>query len=376
MNEILKSKPTHMLASVLTSFLNPSEESIKRYHLKKNHYNSECYPEEYGGAFYNSASNRMSLFLTNPDGANEFLSLIDMSYIDIVQVQYPLYYLLNCLKNVSDFGSHWISSACVIQKDNKIHISCPSEEAERKTKIQIEELSINKDVIVFDPISPPAKPMSIIKAGKPIYRNGTAYGGTVCCNAYRLQSQQYGIVTCRHVVFSSTNYLVDENNTIVGSNFNYYHLGGSSDCIFVPFSGYNWSQNAGYICHTNSSLYGKIYATTYVVSSFEGDTIVKYGKATGKTTGTIISTACTSDSMTYPDGLGQITLYDMVKSSNNIQGGDSGGPVGFEITYNGSKYLNLLGMATAGVDNSYTLSCKITNVIGALGISVFTNPLS
>lgn len=88
-----------------------------------------------------------------------------------------------------------------------------------------------------------------------------------------------------------------------------------------------------------------------------GDQVLKSGRTTGLTTGTVIAMAVTVSVAGFPGG--SLIFEDCFMVEGAVRGGDSGSAV---IAGDG----RLLGLLFAGVEDEFYVACKASNILKAL----------
>ncbi len=189
-----------------------------------------------------------------------------------------------------------------------------------------------------------------------------AYGGrlatssagnwTVGFNA-KDSNGNFGVVTCGHAV-SLGDSVYNEDNKKIGTVANRSH-GSTIDASFIPFSNtlfVKW-QETQYVSYPNSSIYPNISSVATSNQFVEGARVERYGIATDKTVGTIVTPNVNINGGSANPSYTNAFLY-----SNAPDIGDSGGPI--LLSTGTPKSLRYL----AGINSAYI---DFTD-IGRLGI--------
>lgn len=318
------------------------------------------YPDNYAGACYNANDDgKLDIYLTNKE-KEDYIAFFEDDEINIHLVDFSLDELIEAQNKISPYMSKYnIEGIGLYQKDNVLKISYNEEFSESYFKELLVDLAINEQMIEFEGNESIVDTAATVPSGS---RIDISQYGTVGFNAYRSQTKQYGIVTAGHLLkdVSNSTTIRDSSNRVIntrGSSIVYNNANDVVDCAFVPFNGsYGWRTTTNY---NNSGYTGNIIGSNYVHSTLEGTQVVKYGATTGKETGTILSTS-------YNGNMGGLYKYDYILCSNHNEGGDSGGPIGIES--NGD--LTLVALTCNRNNNYETFGCKITNVIGRLGVNI------
>lgn len=165
-----------------------------------------------------------------------------------------------------------------------------------------------------------------------------------------------GYVISGHVGHSNGTLLYYSGTSIGGVQYNSYYNGSTADAAFVLSNG-----NFG----RTSAVYtgGKIISASTVALP-TGTTVVKSGKATGQTVGSITSINQTSTS-------NGISFYNQTRTNYSSDNGDSGGPV--MVYYgisNGQTLYKLVGIHRASTD-SYAVFSPYANIWNEIGAVVY-----
>ena len=348
-------------------------------HLLNNKYNNDVYPENYGGAFYDSKSEKLNICLTSKslDYQN---SITNKDIVEYQEVKYSLTMLLNTMELIYEvMPKYHIDKVVLSQRKNRIIVYNTLNFKKDEFISFLSESKINLNCIIFSEEKIVVDNTTLtIPAGSALANDslGTKIA-TIGCNGYKLNGSQTikGVITAGHAYDPYRDYYTASGNYI-GDNADTFHkYENCYDAMFIPFKNQtNYNLTTRYINSTSSSpTMGNIDSLQYVYSGLEGETVAKYGMRSGRVTGEI--TEAFSSFMVH-ETVGNVTRYWTLKDFFDVDGlqisGDSGAPVGIETGSKPNKNMSLLGIATQGFDkipdsnNSYSRfsCCKATNING------------
>jgi hypothetical protein len=239
------------------------------------------------------------------------------------------------------------------QKLNKIII----EYSDKKTKeIVINHLqTINQyyaDTLIFKPVTKNNFDYlsDYAYGGSTIYYNGflgipTGHATMGFC-AYQNSTGKYGIVTNAHVAKASANTTYKLDGGIeIGKKLNSQQT-GTIDAAFIEISNPSLLPSPDIKMGDNNFWTLNIASPQYTI--IQGAPIVKSGKSSGVTYGTILYTDYTLQN-----------FYNCIKISNYATDGDSGSPV---VSNDSNQYL--LGLVFAkDSDETNTVVCRASNIL-------------
>ena len=165
-----------------------------------------------------------------------------------------------------------------------------------------------------------------------------------------------GYVISGHVGHPNGTLLYYSGTSIGGVQYNSYYNGSTADAAFVLSNG-----NFG---RTSAVYTGGRIISASTVALPTGTTVVKSGKATGQTVGSITSINQTSTS-------NGISFYNQTRTNYSSDNGDSGGPV--MVYYgisNGQTLYKLVGIHRSSTD-SYAVFSPYANIWNEIGAVVY-----
>ena len=165
-----------------------------------------------------------------------------------------------------------------------------------------------------------------------------------------------GYVISGHVGHPNGTPLYYSGTSIGGVQYNSYYNGSTADAAFVLSNG-----NFG---RTSAVYTGGRIISASTVALPTGTTVVKSGKATGQTVGSITSINQTSTS-------NGISFYNQTRTNYSSDNGDSGGPV--MVYYgisNGQTLYKLVGIHRSSTD-SYAVFSPYANIWNEIGAVVY-----
>lgn len=349
----------------------------KNYPIVKNNYNSECYPTNFGGAYYDREKEKLVFELTKETNTNQLEDFITSKNIIFHEVNYSLVSLLNYMEMIYKHLSEYKISKCSLNQRNQKITVYFSDDSKKDNFISfLKTVNIPLDIVYF----PNQKIIyqntaTTIAAGDGFAVNNKTgeLSVSIGCNAYRtsIGKTTYGILTAGHVYGTGYTYYT-RNGVLIGQARNCTHkYGDRYDAMFIPFTNQSdYSPTSKYlnIKASGNKIVGNITSIAYVSTALEGTLVSKYGMKTGRTTG-CITDANTTFSI---DG---IEFKDFFDASCFQLEGDSGCPIGIETGSAPNKEMEMLGIATQayrpqGDPTSFATCCKMTNIFGNIAFPV------
>lgn len=330
------------------------------------------YPSFYGGVYIDDAKNLViqvtdvtdeiiAYFGDIIDLDNVIFNEVDYSY-STLQDQYNI--ILNDVILPKTIPS--VNGISIVAKDNSVNIYVSEDNSTSIMPYSTESID---DFIMIDNVniindSVISSCSSVEPGSKLNMANSTSYRSV---GFWAIDSNgNYGIITAPHGTLS-----VGQQMTINGSTF-----GTTTKKVF------SGTVDVAFVQRTNSSftptrsITGVSYSINgYTTATPEGATVITVGATTGVQIGTVLSS---STSATYHDQ----TITDLLLTSTQVAGGDSGGIV-LKLSSDSKLYISGIMVAKrrtisssddpdAGAnDPGQCIACKFTNIQNALGISMY-----
>lgn len=366
------------LFNTSTSVYNESDHRLdENQKIVNNNYNSERYPVNFGGAYYDNEKDKLVYELTKETNTNQLENFVTSRNVIFQEVDYSLVNLLNFMETIynhlSEFG---ISKCSLTQKDQKIIVYFSNNSKKDEFVSFLKDAHIPLDVVYFpkEKVIYENTSTTIIAGDGFAINNKTGnLGVSIGCNAYKIVNGKnvYGILTAGHAYGTGYTYYT-RNGVVIGQARNCtYKYGNQYDAMFIPFtnqSDFNTTQKYLDIKASGNKIVGNIESIAYVSSSLEGTLVSKYGMATGKTAGYITA----ANSSFSVDGT---KFKDFFDASCFQLEGDSGCPIGIETGSIPTKKMEMLGIATqayrpVGQPTSSATCCKMTNIFGYIAFPI------
>lgn len=263
------------------------------------------------------------------------------SYNDLYYAQDVLYDKMEEFK---------IAQTYISDKDCNLTIATLDDSLRNTILEYLESVGSLSDFIVFEHADDIVQPHATIYAGYECvaiayvgYDN--EHAGTVGFAAS--YNGQYGIVTAAHAVQPNSTALVKDNDQDYHTGMvTYYNMGYVMDAAFIALTD-------GVTVSSNIYCGGQSRGSSGTASVTQGVEIVRGGRKTGCTYGTV-----TSSSVTVTSQSG--TFRDFFSISNQGVSGDSGGPIAVRST---NKLLGIYhGTGSTSSGESLAVACKYTSM--------------
>lgn len=341
---------------LMTSFKNRDITNVN-YVLNRNV--SEIFPEDYAGAFF-SDNNELNIFTTDKSDDEIYINFFDTTLLKIHKVEFSINDLINAQHSLLNLIKNKLVSY-VSQEKNRVVVICESEKVIEQIKNCLFNNSFNLSLFEFNigctSSEDTSEKMCLSGDGVSNPSKEVTPWGTVGFNAYDPINKTYGIVTAGHLCENDAPYLYDYNKKIVVGSVKKKIINDNVDCLYARFSSANiWTPSRFIYNFINKTKEGTITEVQGVSSLLEGTTVRKYGIKTGVNTGKVISAYFSVDE-----------LVNHIYCSNYNDHGDSGGPIG---KWDNSK-MTLYGLTRRLKENNYTIACKATAVLSALGLTLY-----
>lgn len=346
------------------------------------------YPDEYGGIYYDSESEMVTICLTDLDSSNYYKDFFKKSDIEFKEVEYNLDELNETYEYISDHMlQNNVTVSCVSEKTNTVEVAVQSDEDKEKLISFVKNNGFDSDLISFRKNQAPIEQDFVefstsdeATDNRNISTNNYAYSGsklycgynnnsyyyfrgTIGVNAYDPNTNSYGIITAGHVAdstcssYCNSSYVSFNNNSNVTALFS-----GNCDAAFIPFNSNNTFVASSSL--RNGNITTCVYDTQPIVSPYMvGIDVVKYGATTGRKEGTITSL---STSVTYANN---VVINDVIEYDMERAGGDSGAPMGIEYTNGNGLYF--MGVHSGG-SGTTCYATKLRNIENDLGVVIIT----
>lgn len=342
------------------------------------------YPDDYAGVYFNEFNdNKMTLLLTDFENLQYYKNifnsdichyeLADYAYNDVCSLYDELSYVLSDFNNVNyiaiDVINNRVKVEIVKENDNQDIIDYVSNLGYDANMLEFELTSKKNDVIIENGNTnledEEISRVSINSASGVSYN---AYSGSkiyspqkyvsVGYNAINKQTGEYGIVTAGHF-FSNSNIdkIYNQDGVLINENRKgcIYYDNTITDVAFIPANSVNTLKPSVYIrnfanYNNNQSAISK--QATSLSPAMVNTVVYSFGATTGKQEHTIVD-------MDRAFNVNGVTVKCIcTKSSSQVKGGDSGGPL---ILYtNANKNIGSVIGITKGYDyngvNSYFIS--------------------
>lgn len=334
---------------IINSYSNGTRSSGK---LKPNFHPS------YGGSYINH-NGKLVVMIANKDNEykkyiqtlvgpeNVIFKFCDNSYNSLISVLDSLNsYKFNSCKS-SDYSNFRHFGLRTIENKIEVYLDEYSENKIQEFKNKIN----NSNVIIFSKSEGELELQSDLNPGSSVdvpRSDGKYNGGSIGYRAMDIGGTK-GFVVSGHLI--STGQTLYQGSTAIGYCLDSRRVNGVDAAFIEPFANFTPTNNI-------AGFYGTL--STTISNPQVGTSITKYGRSTGATSGTILSTNDTFDLRRQ----GGPIHTDLVRTNYNAADGDSGGIV---FTSFDKKTLGIhVGM---DLTTKYTYYSKASNINNLLGLA-------
>lgn len=315
------------------------------------------FPDYYGGAYINDKQ-QLVIQVTELSDAVE-TELSDIISLDNVVFEEVTYSYTTLVSEKEELIDAWqtdeaIASADEVTaigvdiKDNAVAVYIDSSQ---KSRLYVQTVKDCKEAINFENIKP------VYGSGKgelasALYPGGEINGDRSIGFWAKNSNGNLGIVTASHLSI-----IMGDEVNVGGTTFGYaekFSFGDSVDAVFVRLTNSNFTPSR-FVQGHGFSLVSSSYVSLPV-----GATVYSRGNTSKNKTGTVLD-------INYSCTLSGYSFTNVVKASNSVDGGDSGGIV---AGAGNSSIRNVAGIIT-GEKDGCLIYTKVLEIKSELGITVY-----